>query len=253
MNPESFLRGMYAAGARGAMDAIGIHPYSHSQDPAPAGSFFRGLMASFKRIRDDAGDRKTPFWITEYGYHTASPTDGGVTEAEQARYVPEIIRQTIHDPDVDVALVHSLVNFDVDLTNYGNNFGLVWRNLDPKLALAPVERVVPPRLVVTKRPSSLRSKCPKPKRGKRKKRCKTGGSVTAKVWKAATIKVSLTAKRRRAFRISRHAAAGSTTTIPISAKIRRKPMKPGRYRLSVLAVDRFGNPSDLLRRTIRIR
>ena len=104
VNLDGYLRIMYQAGARGLMDAIGIHPYSYPFDPAPPDSFYRNLMGSLKHIRNENGDSKTPFWITEFGYHTGSGTAGGVPPADQARYLASIVRQAIHDPDVDVAL-----------------------------------------------------------------------------------------------------------------------------------------------------
>jgi hypothetical protein len=66
-----FLNGMYAAGARGWMDALGVHNYGGNtppeRDPGDCGICFRRaeLYRSLMVRRGDAG---TPIWATEFGW-----------------------------------------------------------------------------------------------------------------------------------------------------------------------------------------
>src|SRR3954454_4339724 len=70
MDPGDFLERMYAAGARGAMDGIGIDPYpGHASPLNPDGSAAR-LMRRPRSIRDAHGDGDLPLWVTEVGYST---------------------------------------------------------------------------------------------------------------------------------------------------------------------------------------
>ena len=69
-----FLRAMYAAGARGAFDVLGIHPYGGNtapeSDPASCGICFR-RAEQYRRVMEENGDAATSAWVTEFGYlHT---------------------------------------------------------------------------------------------------------------------------------------------------------------------------------------
>jgi hypothetical protein len=75
-----FLRGMYAAGARGTFDALGIHPYGGNSapdsDPAACGICFRRAEA-YRAVMVEQGDAATPAWVTEFGYLHTTGTDLG--------------------------------------------------------------------------------------------------------------------------------------------------------------------------------
>ena len=89
-DPLSFLAAMYANGAGGAFDAVGIHPYTFPRMPGRAaygwgilghGSpSIRGLMTSY-------GDAGKQVWATEYGAPTSEAAVGGISESLQARLV----------------------------------------------------------------------------------------------------------------------------------------------------------------------
>ena len=71
-----FLRGMYAAGARGAFDVLGIHPYGGNtppeSDPSGCGICFR-RAEQYRRVMEENGDAATSAWVTEFGYlHTTT-------------------------------------------------------------------------------------------------------------------------------------------------------------------------------------
>ena len=66
-----FLRGMYAAGAKGSMDAMAIHNYGGNnepeRDPGDCGICFRRAEI-YRQIMVEAGDSATPVWATEFGW-----------------------------------------------------------------------------------------------------------------------------------------------------------------------------------------
>jgi len=77
-----YVEGMYRAGAKGAFDALAIHPYA--RDTA-------GVIAAIvqaRRIMDRHGDR-SPIWVTEVGWASGGPpsdfTVGPVGQAERVR------------------------------------------------------------------------------------------------------------------------------------------------------------------------
>jgi hypothetical protein len=71
MDDFEFLRGTYAAGVRGSMDALAVHNYGGNfepeQDPANCGICFR-RAETYRQIMVDQGDVATPIWSTEFGW-----------------------------------------------------------------------------------------------------------------------------------------------------------------------------------------
>jgi hypothetical protein len=66
-----FLNGMYAAGARGYMDALGVHNYGGNtepeRDPGTCGICFRRAEL-YRSLMVRQGDAATPVWATEFGW-----------------------------------------------------------------------------------------------------------------------------------------------------------------------------------------
>lgn len=66
-----FLRGMYAAGAKGSMDVMAVHNYGGNfepeTDPGSCSICFRRAEL-YRQIMVDAGDGNTPLWATEFGW-----------------------------------------------------------------------------------------------------------------------------------------------------------------------------------------
>jgi len=63
----TYVRALYAAGARGSFDLFALHPY---------GSSARGVLAAVERTRAlmrRYGDAHKPVWITEMGWASAGP------------------------------------------------------------------------------------------------------------------------------------------------------------------------------------
>ena len=66
-----YLRAMYAAGAKGSMDAVAVHNYGGNfepeEDPGSCGICFRRAEL-YRQVMVDQGDGATPIWATEFGW-----------------------------------------------------------------------------------------------------------------------------------------------------------------------------------------
>jgi polysaccharide biosynthesis protein PslG len=83
---ESFLRGMYEAGAGDALDALAVHPYA----PDAAGTV--DVVRSARRLLRQLG-RSDPIWVTELGWASGGPPSRFTTdEAGQAARVRAAVR-----------------------------------------------------------------------------------------------------------------------------------------------------------------
>lgn len=100
-----FLHGMYAAGAKGLFDGIGVHlyPVAGSAD-AEAGMAERALDG-LRAVRDAAGDAGTPIWVTEVGVSTQMTGERG-----QAADLTAIVKRLGRDDDIHAVIVHRLVD-----------------------------------------------------------------------------------------------------------------------------------------------
>jgi hypothetical protein len=86
------LRALYKAGARGAFDAVALHPYT-----ARPADVLR-IVRYNRRVMRRYGDRKLPVWITEFSWPAArrmrnAPSWADLTESGQARKLREAMRQ----------------------------------------------------------------------------------------------------------------------------------------------------------------
>jgi hypothetical protein len=91
-----FLRGMYAAGIKGSMDAMAIHNYGGNtepeRDPGDCGICFRRAEL-YRQVMVEQGDAATPIWATEFGWLLDPGRNMGqydwmrVSAEKQAEYV----------------------------------------------------------------------------------------------------------------------------------------------------------------------
>jgi hypothetical protein len=78
---DRYLRGMYAAGARGAFDVLAIHPFARDE----AGVL--GAVEHARRLLASAGTSPT-IWVTELGWATRGPASSfTVGERRQAALI----------------------------------------------------------------------------------------------------------------------------------------------------------------------
>lgn len=140
-NDRAFVEAAYAAGAKGAFDVLGAHPYScESPDTVRRdadGRLNRGSFLSYRELRAVAlshGD-DPPIWFTEFGWSTYSGSCG-VSEAQQAAYLSRALELTAADDHVEVALVYGLRNVFTaqDDDSMEGQFGLLRTDFSAKPA-----------------------------------------------------------------------------------------------------------------------
>ena len=180
LDPFVFLERMYAAGARGAMDGIGVHPYPGRR--APHDTSAEGYLAFMRRvraIRDAAGDAATPLWVTEFGYTTAGEV--AVTRARQARWLPRLVATAMLDRDVRAVIVHTLADRGREAADAEAGFGLTDSALRPKPAFSALARRLKQiAICFPSKPGQRRSRAYE---RRRKRVC--GRQSTLRPWRAA--------------------------------------------------------------------
>lgn len=67
MAPTEFAARMYAVGAKGSFDTMGVHAYSSSPDRT------LDIVDSLRRVMDGNGDSGRRLWVTEVGWADAGP------------------------------------------------------------------------------------------------------------------------------------------------------------------------------------
>ena len=88
INPVSFLKQMYAAGAEGYFDALSFHPYQN-KTKFSAGYNANYPLQQLQAMRDLMnlnGDGNKLIWNTEYGLPTTK-----VSESTQAAFVQDLL------------------------------------------------------------------------------------------------------------------------------------------------------------------
>jgi hypothetical protein len=106
--PATFMKGVAAAWGKVRFDAWAQHPYPFpvNQKPTQLVRYPNVTLKSFPRFEKDldaAFKRKNiPIWITEYGNETRPGEPKGVTEAQQAAYLPQAITMARKDKRVQM-------------------------------------------------------------------------------------------------------------------------------------------------------
>ena len=106
--PATFMKGVAAAMGKVKFDAWAHHPYPFpvNQKPTQLVRYPNVTLRSMPRFEKDldiAFRRKNiPIWITEYGNETRPGEPKGVTEAQQAAYIPQAIAMARKDKRVQM-------------------------------------------------------------------------------------------------------------------------------------------------------
>ena len=106
--PATFMKGVAKANKKLKFDAWAHHPYPYPVSLSPTQkvrypNVMLSTMPQFEKDLDTAFGRKNiPVWITEYGDETKPGEPHGVTEAQQAKYLPEAISIAKKDPVVSM-------------------------------------------------------------------------------------------------------------------------------------------------------
>ena len=151
-NDYDFLQALYANGAKGSFDAVGIHTDTAclTTDPReyyrePSGRIGRYSFTGYREVRQTMlanGDDK-PIWMTEIGWSTtnaicsvgdrAGTKPGGVAPAQQADFLAKAYGCLANDPYVQQALWFSLWDVQTADPRYDHQLGL----MDDQLNLKP--------------------------------------------------------------------------------------------------------------------
>jgi hypothetical protein len=154
-NDYDFVQALYANGAKGSFDALGIHtdtaclttdPREYYRDPN--GRIGRYSFTGYREVRQTMlanGDDK-PIWMTEIGWSTtdaicnvgerAGTKPGGVSGAQQADFLTKAYGCLANDPYVAQAIWFSLADIDSSSPDYDKRLGLLDQALNPKPAFS---------------------------------------------------------------------------------------------------------------------
>jgi Cellulase (glycosyl hydrolase family 5) len=106
--PATFMKGVAAAIGKVKFDAWAHHPYPFPVNQKPSQlvrypNVTLKSMPQFEKDLDVAFKRKNlPIWITEYGNETRPGEPKGVTESQQASYIPEALAMARKDARVQM-------------------------------------------------------------------------------------------------------------------------------------------------------
>jgi hypothetical protein len=162
-NHHEYLAELYANGAGGSFDAVGVHtdtaclltsPAEYYREPS--GRVGRFSFTGYREVHDVMtanGDAAKGVWMTEIGWNTGSRKAGscrdgavagtraeGVSEKAQARFLELAYRCLAADPAVRVALWFSLQDVGVG-AGYGDHLGLMRTDGSRKPAYRAMRRV----------------------------------------------------------------------------------------------------------------
>lgn len=99
---DDFLAAMYEHGARGAMDALGVHAYPTK----PGSPSVEEDLRAIRSVRDARGDPHAPLWVTETGATTTGPDK--LSRTAQARVLGRTYRALARQRDVRTVLLYTL-------------------------------------------------------------------------------------------------------------------------------------------------
>jgi hypothetical protein len=156
-NNMDFLEQLYASGAQGSFDAVGVHTDTACLTDSPdviyrdeQGRVGRYTFTGYREVHSVMsrhGDGAKPIWMTELGWNTQSTAPGscpvgtkkgtkplGVSEAQQAQFLTQAYRCLAADPFVQTALWFGLQ--DIAGSPYAAGFGLYRGDRSAKPAAA---------------------------------------------------------------------------------------------------------------------
>jgi hypothetical protein len=165
-NNMDFLAALYANGAQGSFDAVGVHtdtacltsgPDSYYRDErGRVGRYTFSAYREVHAVMTDHGDGAKPIWMTELGWNTqrgrcnvgekAGKKPLGVSARRQARFLRAAYSCVAADPFLGVAIWFGLQ--DIPGSRHARGFGLYRRSKKGKpaaKAFRRLERGVRPR------------------------------------------------------------------------------------------------------------
>lgn len=139
-NPITFLKAMYADGAKGSFDALGYHAYSFPAPPATyeswsAWSQMTQTSPSIRSVMTANGDGRKPIWITEFGAPSTGPS--GVGTAAQSTALEQAIAYAKMSDWIGALYIYTWQDTTTG-PSIDDGFGLLTSSGSPKPAYAAV-------------------------------------------------------------------------------------------------------------------
>ena len=156
-NNMDFIEALYAHGAKGAFDAVGVHTdtaclvdgpgFNYRDERGRIGRYTFSAFREVHAVMSAHGDGGKPIWMTELGWNTQSTAPGscsvgmwagqkplGVTEAQQAEFLTAAYRCLAADPLVGVAFWFGMQ--DIPGSKFAEGYGLYRADGSPKPSAA---------------------------------------------------------------------------------------------------------------------
>ncbi len=125
-NPQNFLTGMYAAGAKNYFDTLSAHAYGDppQHDNLAPEAMFDSWAAAILPIMQANGDGAKRVWLTEHGYNTSTT---GVSESTQADYLTRAYAKAKTVSNIDNLFYYEWMNSagGTSATDPAQNYGMV--------------------------------------------------------------------------------------------------------------------------------
>jgi hypothetical protein len=141
-DPPTFVKSMYALGAKDSFDAMAMHPYVYPSGLAIDDHNGWSDVDRVHQLMVDNGDGGKKIWMTEIGAPTSAPSAAGVSQEEQARQITDVLWKSAQSGFSGPAFIFSIRDVDTaDQDDEQDNFGALltsdWR---PKVAASVLAR-----------------------------------------------------------------------------------------------------------------
>jgi hypothetical protein len=128
INAVTFLKAMYADGAKGSFDAVGYHPYSNPALPNTYESWsgwsqMGQTTPSIRSVMTSNGDSAKRIWITEVGAPSSGPD--GVGQAAEASALTQAIADAKATSWIGALYIYSWQDAGTALSTDQNWYGLI--------------------------------------------------------------------------------------------------------------------------------
>jgi hypothetical protein len=136
LSPADFVKGMYAAGAKGNFDALAYHPYLYTMKFSAGEGYPEAPITQVKamyRVMADNGDAGKKIWGTEFGEPTSA-----VDEATQADYIRDLIVTWRTLPFAGPVYIYSTRDRNTGSATDQDTFGVYRTDWTPK----PAQQVI---------------------------------------------------------------------------------------------------------------
>ncbi|MFL5894608.1 MAG: hypothetical protein ACJ76Z_05780 [Thermoleophilaceae bacterium] len=133
MNSRNFLKAMYAAGVKGSMDGISLHPYAQDVD---LWRVFR-VLTDTRDVRD-ANQDNVPLWVTEIGVTTTGSYLDTFSENDQAVILDKYMHELGSVGDIRALIFHTLVDTSADTSLGESGYGILHFDQTPKPAFCRI-------------------------------------------------------------------------------------------------------------------